>query len=77
VIKELKDRGPMKKTLLSTTCGLAYDRLVAYLDWMADLGLVAVENDGTVLLTQKGDEAYEKFVAWIMEHVGRLRFPKL
>jgi len=32
--------------------------------------------EGFVYLTEKGEEAYEKLVKWILEHVGRLEFPK-
>jgi len=37
---------------------------------------VEIDSEGFVYLTKKGEEAYEKLVKWILEHVGRLEFPK-
>ena len=83
IIESLKESGPMNKTSLATSTGIAYDRLGKYIDWMISKGFVAVrsaENDGsreTVSLSEDGLKAYEEFVAWILRYVGRIRFPKL
>jgi len=29
-----------------------------------------------VVLTQEGEEVYDRLVKWILEYVGKLRFPR-
>ncbi len=65
----------MNKTRLSVTIGMAYDRLVVYLDWMKSKDLV-VEEDSQVKLTEKGINSYNKLVDWVIENVGKLDFHK-
>ncbi len=77
VIKILKERGRSNKTALATAAGLSYDRLVKYLDWMSDKGLVQFDSNDNAYLTRLGIDTYDKLVSWILLHVGRVRFPKL
>jgi predicted transcriptional regulator len=76
IIKTLRENSNMKRTNLATASGLAYDKMVKYLEWMLEKGFVEIDSEGFVYLTEKGEEAYEKLVKWILEHVGRLEFPK-
>jgi predicted transcriptional regulator len=78
VIKTLKENGRMNRTALATCTGLSYDNLVRYLSWMSARSLVRLDDkDGCVVLTDRGDQAYDDLVKWIMEYVGRLRFSRL
>jgi predicted transcriptional regulator len=76
IIKALKEKNRMNKTALATSTGLAYDKLVKYLAWMSEKGFVVDEN-GVVILTKDGSEAYDELVGWIMKYVGQLKFPRL
>ena len=67
----------MDRTALATSTGLAYDKLIRYLSWLEEREFVRIdETDGYVLLTDRGVEAYDGLVKWIMDYVGCLRFPK-
>jgi len=77
IIKELKDNGSMKRTALSTACGLSYDKFTRYADWMLGKKLIQINDEGDVSITKSGLDAYDSIVRWILEHVGRLRFPKV
>ena len=77
LIKVLKERGKTTRTTLATVSGLPYDRLVKYLVWMVERGLVKIDDDELVYLTEKGRETYDRLVDWIMEYVGKLKFPRL
>jgi predicted transcriptional regulator len=77
VVKVLKERNRMNRTSLATSTGLSYDRLIKYLAWMSDKGFVKFDSHGDVLLTKLGAETYDELVKWILQHVGKLRFPKL
>lgn len=77
IIKALKEKNKMNKTTLATSTGLAYDKLVRYLDWMSKKDFVVIDEDGMVVLTSSGLKAYEELVQWIMKHVGQLKFPRL
>ncbi len=68
---------PMLETRLQLAANVNYDVFSRYLQWMAERGLVALEesSDGheRVALTSKGHEAYRKIVQWINEVVrGRM-----
>ena len=76
IIKALKEKNKMNKTALATSTGLAYDKLVKYLAWMSEKGFIVDEN-GLVVLTKEGAEAYDELVGWIMKYVGQLKFPRL
>ncbi len=76
IINTLKEQGPMKRTQLATLTDLSYDSLVKYLDWMNDRKFVKMDPDGNVVLTNDGYLAYDRLVRWILEYVGRLRFPR-
>ena len=76
IIKELKEKNQLKRTALATSTGLSYDRLIKYLEWMTEKGFVKVDSNDNVKLTKLGAKTYEELVKWILEHVGRLRFPK-
>lgn len=76
IIKILKENSRMKKTNLATASGLAYDKLAKYLEWMIKKGFIEVDSEGFVCLTSKGNKAYEELVKWILEHIGRLEFPR-
>ncbi len=77
IIKALKEKNRMNKTALATSTGLAYDKLIKYLAWMSAKGFVAIDENGLVVLTEAGSEAYDELVQWIMKHVGQLKFPRL
>ncbi len=77
IIKALKEKNRMNKTALATSTGLAYDKFVKYLAWMSQKGFVVVDENGLVILTKEGAEAYDDLVAWIMKYVGQLKFPRL
>ena len=77
IIKALKEKNKMNKTALATSTGLAYDRLVKYLSWMQERKFVEIDENGFVILTKTGDEAYDDLVQWIMKYVGQLKFPRL
>ncbi len=77
IIKALKEKNRMNKTALATSTGLAYDKLVKYLAWMSEKGFVVVDENGLVILTKEGSEAYDELVGWIMKYVGQLKFPRL
>ena len=77
IIQSLKRKDKVNKTALATSTGLAYDKLVKYLDWMLKKGFVVINENGLVVLTKAGSEAYDELVQWIMKHVGQLKFPRL
>ena len=76
VIKTLKEQGRTNKTALATATGLSYDRLVKYLTWMSDKGLVHFNLNDDVCLTKLGVDTYDELVKWILQYVGKVRFPK-
>lgn len=63
----------MNKTNLSAATGMAYDRLVNYLEWMTGRDLV-IEAESMVRLTDKGMNSYNRLVDWVIENVGKLDF---
>ena len=67
----------MNKTALATSTGLAYDKLVKYLSWMLERKFIEIDENGLVILTKSGAEAYDDLVQWIMKYVGQLKFPRL
>jgi predicted transcriptional regulator len=77
IIKALKEKNRMNKTALATSTGLAYDKLVKYLSWMQERKFVEIDENGFVVLTKTGAEAYDDLVQWIMKYVGQLKFPRL
>ncbi len=77
ILKSLKEKNRPNRTTLATSTGLAYDKLVKYLAWMSERGFVVIDENGTVILTKEGSEAYEELVQWIIKYVGQLRFPRL
>jgi predicted transcriptional regulator len=77
IIKALKEKNRMNKTALATSTGLAYDKLVKYLAWMQERKFVEIDENGLVILTKTGAEAYDDLVQWIMKYVGQLKFPRL
>lgn len=77
IIKALKEKNKMNKTALATTTGLSYDKLIKYLGWMSEKGFITIDENGLVVLTKEGSEAYDDFVQWIMKYVGQLKFPRL
>ena len=77
IIKALKEKNKMNKTALATSTGLAYDKLVKYLSWMQERKFVEIDENGFVILTKTGAEAYDDLVQWIMKYVGQLKFPRL
>ena len=76
IIKVLKERKKLNRTSLATYTGLSYDRFVNYLEWMSKKGFVEINSDGEVLLTKLGVETYDRLVNWILQYVGKVRFPK-
>ena len=77
IIKALKEKNRMNKTALATSTGLAYDKLVKYLSWMLERKFIEIDENGLVILTKSGAEAYDDLVQWIMKYVGQLKFPRL
>ncbi|MGF3522960.1 MAG: winged helix-turn-helix domain-containing protein [Candidatus Bathyarchaeia archaeon] len=63
IIKSLKEKNKVNKTALSVSTGLAYDKLVKYLDWMANKGFIVIDEGGLVVLTKAGLEAYDNLEA--------------
>ena len=59
------------------SAGLSYDRLAKYLIWMSSKGLVHFDSNDDVLLTEKGINTYDEVVKWILQYVGKVRFPKI
>jgi len=43
---------------------------------MSDKGFVELDSNGEVLLTKLGTETYDRLVNWILQYVGKVRFPK-
>jgi len=74
IIEAIKEKNKLNKTALATSTGLAYDRLVRYLSWMAEKGFIKIDNEGLVHLTNEGVQAYDELVRWILMHVGQLKF---
>jgi predicted transcriptional regulator len=77
IVKALKEKSRMNKTALATSTGLAYDKLVRYLNWMSERGFIETDGNGFVVLTETGSKAYDELVQWIMKYVGQLKFPRL
>ena len=77
VIKTLKEKRRLNKTALATATGLSYDRLVKYLDWMANKRFIGYDQNDEVELTKLGSETYDHLVKWILEHIGKVRFQKI
>jgi len=77
IISVLKDKGSVKRTELATSTGLAYDRLSKYVEWMNQQGLLKIDDGGNVSLTKLGLETYNNLVKWILQYVGKLKFPRL
>ncbi|WP_054841751.1 winged helix-turn-helix domain-containing protein [Vulcanisaeta distributa] len=76
IITVLHEHGPMNRTNLATAIGLSYDRAMKYLTWMSSKELIIINGDGYVRLTRKGEETYLTLVQWVINYVGRLRFPR-
>lgn len=76
VIKTLKERGRTNRTSLATSTGLSYDRLAKYLVWMSEKGLVQFDSNHDAYLTKLGVDTYDELVKWILQYVGKVRFPK-
>lgn len=75
IIYSLSSEGMMNKTNLSAATGMAYDRLVNYLEWMKRRDLVT-EAESMFRLTDKGMNSYNRLVDWVIENVGKLDFHK-
>jgi len=76
IIKTLMDNGSMKRTNLAQASGLSYDKLQRYLNWMSERGLITMDGDGYVRLTEEGAKAYDELVQWIIRYVGSLRLSR-
>lgn len=74
IIEVLKKNGPTKRTPLARDTGLAYDRLLVYLEWMERRNLIRVNEEGEVILTEEGLRSYDAIVDWILKYVGKIRF---
>ena len=77
VIKTLKEKNRINKTALATSTGLSYDRLIKYLNWMANKGFIEFDSNDEVMLTKSGAETYDELVHWILKNIGKVRFPKI
>ena len=77
IVNTLREKGAVKRTELAVTTGLSYDTLVKYLQWMNDRGFVRFDEEENIVLTPEGYLVYDRLVRWILEYVGRLRFPRL
>ncbi|NAZ28577.1 MAG: hypothetical protein GU355_04665 [Caldivirga sp.] len=76
IIKTLMDNGVMRRTNLAQASGLSYDKLQRYLNWMSERGLIIMDGDGYVRLTEEGAKAYDELVQWIIRYVGSLRLSR-
>lgn len=76
IISVLKEKGSKKRTELATLTGVAYDRLSKYVEWMNQEGLLKIDNEGNITLTAHGIETYNNLVKWILQYVGKLKFPR-
>ncbi len=76
IISVLKDQGGVKRTELATKTGVAYDRLSKYVDWMNQEGLLKIDQEGNISLTKLGIETYNNLVKWILQYVGKIKFPR-
>ena len=76
IIKVLKEKNRLNKTALATSSGIAYDRLLKYLDWMSERQFIKTDEDGYIRLTNKGAKVYDDLVQWIINNVGQLKFPR-
>ena len=76
IIKVLKEKNRVNKTALATSSGIAYDRLLKYLDWMSERKFIKIDESGYISLTRDGIEVYDDLVQWIMKNVGQLKFPR-
>lgn len=76
IIKVLKEKNRVNRTALATSSGIAYDRLIKYLDWMMKRNFVKEDADGLISLTKEGAKVYDDLVQWIMKNVGQLTFPR-
>ena len=77
IITVLKEKGNLNRTALATSTGLAYNRLIGYLEWMSERQFIQMNEDGYVSLTQAGIETYEELVRWILRYVGKVKFPRI
>ncbi|MCW4009461.1 MAG: winged helix-turn-helix domain-containing protein [Candidatus Bathyarchaeota archaeon] len=77
IIKVLKERQKLNRTALATATGLSYDRLIRYLEWMEGKEFVQFDAEGDITLTKKGAKTYDDLVKWILQYVGKVRFPKI
>lgn len=76
IISVLKEKGRTKRTELATLTGVAYDRLSKYVEWMNQEGLLKIDTEGNITLTEHGIETYNNLVKWILRYVGKLKFPR-
>jgi predicted transcriptional regulator len=76
IVNVLSEKGPVKRTQLAVMTRLSYDTLVKYLDWMNNKGFIRIDNEENVVLTEEGHKVYDRLVTWILEYVGKLRFPR-
>ncbi len=76
IISVLKNQGGVKRTELATKTGVAYDRLSKYVDWMNQEGLLKIDQEGNIYLTKLGIETYNNLVKWILQYVGKIKFPR-
>ncbi|MBO3797396.1 MAG: winged helix-turn-helix domain-containing protein [Thermoproteota archaeon] len=71
LIEILYVNGSMKKTHLQMRAGLNYNVFKEYLKWMLERGLIDRikddEGEEKIELTDKGIEAYSRFVVWVKE----------
>lgn len=69
---------PMKKTNIQMLLGVNYSRFIEYSEWMEKRNLVTlvVDENGAerIALTDKGIEAYHRFVDWIKETLEDAKF---
>lgn len=60
VIKILKEQGRTNKTALATATSMSYNRLVKYLAWMSDKGLIQFDSNDDASLTKLGVDTYDE-----------------
>lgn len=75
--KVLEEKGRISRNSVSTLSGPAYDRLVGYLSWMEEKGLVEFDERELMFLTSKANATYERLVDWIMEMWANSSSPDL
>ena len=67
------DEKEYRSSTLQAAVGLNYNLFTWYLEWLQNKKLIIIKSNGgneSVVITQKGLDAYHRFVVWVRETVG-------